>query len=294
MEIAKVFFIINPFAGQQIPVLESISDIFDGSKIEYQVYELKEGESAETIARAQIGSYDLIAIYGGDGSVTATGSALIGTSTPLAIIPGGTANVLAKEMGIPTEAKEALTLIHNGRYKLKTIDTGRVNGQPFLLRVSLGIMATMITEAVPELKDQLGQMAYGVSAIKTIYEAEPVNYTIDIDGKIIHTQGVSLTITNSGSMGIGDLQLQPGISISDGLLDIILLKDAGILSLVKAAGSSLLQYKTDAISHWAGRKVKVTMQQQQVYLLDDCGYEAKELNIEVIPSSLSVVIPVKD
>jgi len=291
VEINHIFFIINPFSGKDEPVEAIIRQVFKDSEQKITVYVLKEGEDPAEVARGAISEADLIAVYGGDGSVTEVASALINTNMPLAIIAGGTANVLSKELGIPQNTEDALTYIQEGRYHFKTIDTGTVNGRPFLLRVNLGIMAEMITETDPELKDKIGQMAYGVATVKSLANAVPVNYYLNIDGKLIDATGVSLTVTNSGSMGIGDFQLQPGISVSDGLLDVILMKDAGFLSIIKAAGGALFGTETDAVSHWTCKEVTVTLPREQGYLCDDCEVKDTELNIKVVPASLTVVVP---
>lgn len=198
---------------------------------------------------------------------------------------------MAKELSIPQDAEVALRLIRDGDYQLKRIDTGVVNDRPFLLRVNLGIMASMITETDPELKDKLGQFAYGLATIKTIREAEPVTYQLMLDGEHITATGVSLTITNSGSLGIGDLQLQPGISVSDGLLDVVLLKDAGLTSVIKAAGGSLLGRETEAVCHWKAKTVTVTLPERQTYLCDDCEDQATQLSLHIVPASLTVIVP---
>lgn len=291
MEINHIFFIINPAAGKNEPVEVSIREIFQNGNQKITLRVLKKDENPADIARAALTGADLIAVYGGDGTVTEVASALINTNMPLAIIPGGTANVLSKELGIPQDTEDALTYLHEGNYQLKTIDTGTVNGRPFLLRVNLGIMAEMITGTDPELKDKLGQVAYGIATVKSLANAEPVSYQLDIDGEMITAAGVSLTITNSGSMGIGDFQLQPGISVSDGLLDVILMKDAGILSIMKAAGGALFGTETDAVSHWTCKEVTVTLPGRQAYLCDDCEEKAAALTIKIVPASLTVVVP---
>ena len=294
MELNRIYLIINPGAGQSEPVLDIVSSVFRDSAIQLDIHVLEKGEKASEIATLAKNNADLIAVYGGDGSVTETATGLIGGGVPMAIIPGGTANVLAKELGIPQDTETALKLIRDGLFEVKTIDTGLVNGNPFLLRINLGIMADMITSADNDLKDKIGQLAYGVSTIKSIYEAEPVKYQLQIDGEEIEALGVSLTVTNSGSIGIADLQLLPDISINDGLLDVILLKDANILSLVKAAGGSLLGKQTEAISHWKCREIKITMAEKQLYICDDCEESASELVISVVPASLSFIIPIQE
>ena len=291
MKTGKLFILINPAAGENEPILETINEVFQDSGLELNVHILAENEDPAALVSEAAQNTDVVAIYGGDGSVTAASGALIGTDTPLAIIPGGTANVMAKELSIPQDAEVALRLIRDGDYQLKRIDTGVVNDRPFLLRVNLGIMASMITETDPELKDKLGQFAYGLATIKTIREAEPVTYQLMLDGEHITATGVSLTITNSGSLGIGDLQLQPGISVSDGLLDVVLLKDAGLTSVIKAAGGSLLGRETEAVCHWKAKTVTVTLPERQTYLCDDCEDQATQLSLHIVPASLTVIVP---
>lgn len=288
---SRIYFIINPSAGQQEPIFEIFGRVFNDTEHQITVHVLEQGQHAANIIRQIIDTTDLVAVYGGDGTVTEVASELIGTNIPLAIIPGGTANVLSKELGIPQDAESAMALIRDGNFELKKTDTGLVNNRPFLLRINLGIMAEMITEADSDLKDQIGQMAYGVSTIKSITQAQTVNYQLNIDGKEIEAPGVSLTVTNSGSMGIGGLQLQPGILINDGLLDVVLLKDAGVLSLIKAAGGSLFNLETDTISHWTCREITITMPEAQLYLCDDCEDKTSKLTITIVPASLYVAVP---
>jgi diacylglycerol kinase (ATP) len=294
VEINHIFFIVNPFAGKDEPVVQTIHEIFNGSDQKITIHEMKDGEDPAEIARRALSTASMIAIYGGDGSATGVASALINTNMPLAIIPGGTANVLSKELCIPQDTEDALTFIRDGKYRLKVIDTGTVNDRPFLLRINLGIMSDMITETDPGLKDKIGQMAYGVTTVKTLANAEPVSYQLNIDGEVTEAKGVSLSVTNSGHMGIGDFQLQPGISVSDGLLDVILMKDAGILSIIKAAGGALFGTETDAVSHWTCKQVTVTLPNEQTYLCDDCEVKAKELTIKIVPASLTMVVPLSD
>jgi len=288
---SRISFIINPAAGQKAPVDRYIYELFSGSGLQWHVHTLQPNESAADVIRRQGANFDLFAIYGGDGSVTEAATALIGGGVPLAIVPGGTANVLAKEFGIPQDTEAALKLIRDGQYQLKKIDTGKVNGRPFLLRINLGIMAEMITDTDPELKEEIGQLAYGVATVKTIREAELVDYTLEIDGEKVNVPGVSLTVTNSGNVGIGSLQLYPGIRMNDGLLDVLVLKDAGFPSLLKAVGASLFEQETDVFFHRACRKVRIRMPEEQTYLCDDCQDKAKTLTIEVVPSSLHLIVP---
>jgi len=294
MEISSLLLIINPISGKEEPILEIASRVFADSSIKLDIHALEEGEDVGKLTQDGALTHQMVAIYGGDGSITEGASGLIGKTTPLAIIPGGTANVLSKELNIPQDTEEALKLIKNGIYNLRRIDTATVNNKPFLLRVNFGLMADMITDADPELKGKIGQLAYGFSAYKSWQNAEVVNYHLVIDGTETPVQAIALTVTNSGSMGIGGLQLAQGILIDDGLLDVVLLKEAGLMSVAGAAGSSLIGKESEAISHWRCKEISIKLDSAQTYICDDCEATAKEMFIRVIAASLTVVVPKED
>jgi len=102
-----------------------------------------------------------------------------------------------------------------------------------------------------------------------------------------------MTVTNSVNIGIGDFSMLPGISITDGLLDVILLEDSDLASLLKLAGSTLLQNETSTLKHWRCRKVVINLDNRQSFIRDDEQQSAKKLKIEVVPRSLKIVFPIK-
>ncbi|MDP9048675.1 MAG: YegS/Rv2252/BmrU family lipid kinase [Bacteroidota bacterium] len=291
MKLKHIHFIINPASGKEEPVLFFINEALKETTIDWDVTVTRKNRGAGKIAKGLIGKTDLVVVYGGDGCVTAVAAALHGTKTPMAILPGGTANVMAKELAIPLETKAALELIQAGKYRIKAFDMGLMNGAPFLLRLNFGIMADMILETDRQMKNQIGQLAYGITAVKTVAEAEPVSYQLQIDGIKTNVTGVSLTITNSGHIGIGDFALQPGISMTDGLLDIILLKDNNLISLLKVAGSTLLQNETNAYQHWQCKQVTVKLAKKQAFICDDFKMESKKVTIKVVPASIHILVP---
>jgi diacylglycerol kinase (ATP) len=293
MSFNHIHFIINPASGKQEPILSYINEVLADTDIDWDITVTKKDRTAADIARKLAGQTDLVAVYGGDGGVTEVASALFETGIPMAIIPGGTANVMAKELNIPVDTKAALQLLTTDQYQIKAIDMGLMNDHPFLLRINLGIMADMVLQADRKLKDNIGQLAYGVTAIKTIAEAEPADYNLQIDGENVNETGVSLTITNSGNMGVGDFALQPGISVTDGLLDVILLKDASILSLLKVAGSTFLQNETEAVMHRQCKQVTIKLDREQKIICDDFEYLTKEIIIKVVPASVNILVPAK-
>jgi diacylglycerol kinase (ATP) len=291
MQFKNIHFIINPASGKEEPILTYMHNALHNSKINWAVSVTTKEDDTFNTAKSLVDKTDLVVVYGGDGSITQVARALQGTQTPMAIIPGGTANVMSKELGIPQDSEEALGLIVSGKAKIITMDIGEANGTPFLLRINLGIMADMILEADTALKSTLGQVAYGITAIKTTATAKPVTYTMRIDDETLEEEGVSLTVTNAGNIGIGDLSFLPGISIRDGLLDVILLKDADLLSLLKVAGSTLFQTGSEVLRHWRCKHINIKVSKPMKYICDDCEVQADEIDIKVIPKALNVLVP---
>ena len=285
----KIDFIINPAAETKDPVLSSINKIISESDIEWQVHITKTEGEAFTIAKSLTGKTNLLAVYGGDGTVMEVARALYNTDTPMAILPGGTANVVAKELDLPMDIEEALRLITAPDNVIREIDMGLVNGSPFLIRVNLGILADMVTEASPEMKETWGQLAYGITAFKTMQQ-EGKTFRLIIDGKEFIQEAVALTVTNVGNIGKKGYAFLPGISVTDGLLDVIALDKADFTSLLKITGSMLFQTDSNVLKHWKAKEIIIHMDQDDTFLCDDTARTAGKLHIKVAPRSLKILV----
>jgi len=293
MKFKNVHVIINPAAGKDEPILSWLNKALCDADINLQVHVADKKNEVFSIASGLANKNHLVAIYGGDGSISDTARALYGKRATMAIIPGGTANVMSKELGIPQETEEAIALLTNKSSRVIPIDMGLVNDTPFLLRVNLGIMAEMVSEADPKMKNTFGQLAYGLSAIGSINNCSPVPYRMMIDGKEINETGVSLTVTNAGNIGIGDFSMLPDIKISDGLLDVILLDQADLLSLLRVAGSTLFQTGSDVLKRWKCKEISISAEKSLKYICDDVEKEAASLAIKVMPGALKIMVPGK-
>lgn len=291
MTLNKIHIIINPAAGNDEPILSYLNTAFQGSGIEWNVSVTKQDGDATQFAEEWLGKVDIIAVYGGDGSISEVAKVLQGTDTPLAILPGGTANVMSKELGIPQETMEAIELLKNPENKIIKMDVASVNSELFFIRVNFGMMAEMVLDASRELKDKVGQLAYGITAVKTILKSETIQYGLTIDGNEVAREGIALTVTNCGSIGIRDYSFLPNISITDGYLDVILLKKADLMSVLRVAGSTLLQTDSEILEHWRCKELRIDFQETQKFILDDCEREAAFLSIQVIPNALKVLVP---
>lgn len=291
MSFKQIHFIINPAAGNDEPILSYINTAFQNSLVKWEISVTKKEDDATQLAAGLVGKTDIIAVYGGDGSVAEVARALVGTRTPLAIIPGGTANVLSKELNIPQDSQRAIDLLASGNYKLAKIDAATANDELFFIRVNLGMMADMVLEASRELKDKVGQLAYGITAIKTLLQSNRIPFNLLVDGEEVQHEGVALTVTNCGSIGIGNYTFLPDIQLADGLLDIIVMHKADLVSVLRLAGSTLMHTDSEILEHRQCREVEIRFEQEHIYILDDCERTAKTIRIKILPDALNVLVP---
>ena len=144
-------------------------------------YEVPKSRKAPAKARKALAAgSDLVIVWGGDGTVQRCVDTLAGTGSALAIIPVGTANLLASSLGMPTEIDEAVRIaLHGGRSRL---DTGTVNGEHFSVMAGAGFDARMVGEADRAMKDRLGRIAYVWTGARNLGR-RPVKVRVKVDGK---------------------------------------------------------------------------------------------------------------
>src|SRR5687768_7058761 len=129
----RIRVIINPAAGKNEPILNTLNDVFHGHELDWEVrITHKFGDATRLAQEAVADGVDLVAGYGGDGTQMEVANGLIGSDIPMAILPGGTGNAMAFELGIPRNLREAAALICQSR-KHRKIDLGRIGDRQFML-----------------------------------------------------------------------------------------------------------------------------------------------------------------
>ncbi len=226
--------IINPAAGVGRPILQALNAGLKDTGIEWDVSITHKAGDAERLAKEAVeDGADIVGVHGGDGSVMEVASALRGTSTPMAIFPGGTANVMSVELGIPsTDIEASIDFIAKGNYTTRLIDMGRVNDRLFLLRIGIGLEADMMKSADQEIKNRFGMLAYAFSALNEMRNLTPTLYRVRVDGELHEIEGISCMIANSGNVAIGGLTLSKKIDISDGALDVVIFRRADLAAMI--------------------------------------------------------------
>ncbi len=178
----------------------------------------REGEPLATTIRRHRDRIDLVVIAGGDGSLNAAAPALIDSNLPLGILPGGTANDLARTLGLPLDMIGAARVIAAGRTKV--IDVGEVNGKPFFNVASLGMSANLADRLSRETKRRWGRLAYALTATEVLIEARRFGAVIrSDDGEEIAVRSLQIAVGNGRHYG-GGMIVEETAEIDDGRLDL--------------------------------------------------------------------------
>jgi diacylglycerol kinase (ATP) len=296
----KMQVIINPAAGVGRPILQALNSGLKDSGIEWDVSITHKAGDAKRLAKKAVeDGADVVGVHGGDGSVMEIASALRGTSTPMAIFPGGTANVMSVELGIPsTDIETSIDFVANGNYTTRRIDMGRVNDRLFLLRIGIGLEADMMKSADQEIKNRFGMLAYAFSAVNEMRNLTPTLYRVRVDGELHEVEGISCMIANSGNVAIGGLTLSKKIDISDGALDVVIFRRADFAAMItlSAAVVSPNAEATDSpqLEHYQGREIVVEADPPQTISIDGEVIEPTPLTASILPGAVNVIVPVSE
>ena len=181
-------------------------------------------ETSASALVADVRQFDRVIVSGGDGTVTQVINGMVGSDVPLAIVPGGTGNVLAQSVGVSPDLRLACEEALKPCDYLP-VDLGLLNDKDyFALRLSLGYEALVTLDTTRELKTRYGKLAYLWQAAWHALHLSPVRYRIDVDGTLIRSRAESIWVANTSTLGILGLELDPAISLCDRQLDLCLFR----------------------------------------------------------------------
>jgi diacylglycerol kinase (ATP) len=288
----RVHVIINPAAGHDEPILNVLNDVFHPAGVEWDVsLTHRFGDATRLTKQAVVNGVDLVAGYGGDGTQMEVANGLLGSGVPQAILPGGTGNAMAHDLGVPIDLKEAAELIVSSD-KRRLVDLGRIGDKVFMLRLYAGVSAK--DAASREEKNKVGQLAYIQAGFKFLTHMDTTHYHAVVDGEDIEGDALICYILNAGSIGgVLGVSLPPvgDVSISDGYLDLYMVTK-GVQPL-KAISHHLFHTGESqaGIYHWRGKQITLEADSPQDVWVDGEIDGQTPFTTTVIPQALEVVIP---
>ena len=297
----KAKFIINPSSGRQ-NFLKNIEGMI-GKLIMDQIvnhvdvfYTEKQDDAKNEAMSMKKGEYDFVVAIGGDGTLNevVNGVALGKNETPIAVISAGTVNDFANYLSLPQGIDEFCDLIRD--FNIKEVDLGRIDGTYFMNVLAGGLLSDVGYKVPKELKAIFGKMAYYVECAKDIpknlFHSIPISVKTEEFSK--ECECLLFIVANSQSVG-GFRNAAPLASVSDGLLDVLILKKVEVAQL-----SNLLLkiVQGDHINHpnveyFQTKKIHIDILDDSKVVVDYDGECFGELpvTIEVAPKAVKILVP---
>jgi len=234
---------------------------------------------------------DLIFIWGGDGSVQRCIDAAVGSAAILAILPAGTANLLAHNLAIPIDLEQAVVVGMRGLDR--HLDVGRMNGEHFAVMAGIGLDALMIRDADASLKDRFGKAAYiwtGARHVRT----PPTKTIVKVDGRAWFKGKAScVLVANVGSIA-GGITAFDHATPDDGLLDFAVVTADGAWQWARALTRATVgsAERSPLVQMGQGKKVTIESAKKLPYELDGGARPStKSLKIKVVPRAVTIRVP---
>jgi YegS/Rv2252/BmrU family lipid kinase len=246
------------------------------------------GQTAKAVAEG----VDLVVAQGGDGTVMACVTGLAGTEVPLAVLPGGTGNLLATNFDIPSDLEGAVEVALDG--ERVRLDVAALDDDRFVVMGGIGFDAAMLRDADPKLKEHLGAVAYVLSGFRNL-RRRATRFRLRLDDRPpLERTGQGVLIGNLGRLQ-GGLPVMPDARPDDGLLDVAVLRTRTVGDWLALAARVLLRRrrKDPQLELFTARRVEIDCDRPQPVERDGDPLDTPRdhLVIEIVPGALTLCVP---
>jgi len=260
--------------------------------VEPRWYEVPKSKKApKRVRRAIDDGADLLFVWGGDGMVQRCAHAAVGSGATLAIIPAGTANLFATNLGIPKDLEAAVAIgLAGARRKL---DLGTINGEHFAVMAGAGLDAAMIRDADAGLKDRIGRAAYVFTGAKNLRRSA-VRARIKVDGDDFFDGDVSCVLAGNVGALFGGITVFPDARADDGSLEVAVVTATNLFEWSRVLMRTVRSSPADSplVRVVPARSVRVRFDRPVPYELDGGDRPPTDrLKIDVEPLAVSVCVP---
>jgi diacylglycerol kinase (ATP) len=295
----KAVLIVNPktgrYSARRKHSARTLSEYLTSRRVEVETVFTKGPGDATDIAKeaAKAGAREVI-VYGGDGTINEALQALVGTATRLAILPGGTANVLARELSLPLRTERAADVIANGNARRihvgLVIDEARAIRRYFLLMAGIGLDAAVVRQVNPQLKRYLGKGAFWLTGLSQLANWHPVPFSIEVNGQTYRATFAS--VGNARSYG-GDLAITPGASLDQPEFEICIVQTTSRIQYLRllsyAMRSRGLQPDKKGVCFVRSNRARASG--NVAVQVDGEVIGTLPMRFEIAPDSIEVVVP---
>lgn len=292
MQFEKLHVIVNPAAGQDEPVLNALNDAFRDAPLEWDIsLTQKFGDGAKLAKQAIDDGADLIAVYGGDGTIGDVVNGMHPTDVPLAVLSGGTGNGVADAMGIPDDLLESTRYITNGDNMIRKIDLGQVNDRLFILRVDAGRIVEVVEDLERKDKDEWGIFTYYYAMGKSFVDGQNYRFTLTTDGDAQEREGAVFVLLNMSRRNNPNVDVETNNQPDDGVFNMFLF-ESGFNTVLQGATAFAKIKKTEEIfEEFTGTHIRLDCAEKLTVLADGEPVGETPVDIEVVPGALSLLVP---
>jgi YegS/Rv2252/BmrU family lipid kinase len=284
-----IHVVINPAAGKNEPILNVLNDVFHEFGVDWDVSVTKKyGDATRQAREAVARGVSLVAGYGGDGTQHEIANALIGSDVVLGVLPGGTGNGFAHELGLPDQLREAARLLCTSS-RTRHVDAVRVGEDYFIQRLYTGTEPEQQTSR--EMKDKYGPLAYFANIYSQRNNSE-ARYQLTIDGHTRELAAMRVYIVNSGQTKSGRSITGSRTAPDDGWLEVFAV-DTHNLESLRAATQRFFDFDTPISDRffWRGQEIQIVAEPEQPVWTDGEYYGRTPVTVTIVPGAVKVVVP---
>jgi YegS/Rv2252/BmrU family lipid kinase len=286
--------IVNPASGggRAGAVLADVRRALDARGLDHHVDLTRSLEHARELAEAAQRAGETAVALGGDGLIAAVAGALRDTDGVLGVLPGGRGNDFARVLGIPLDPVAACAVLSQG--SVRALDLGQIGGTTFIGIASCGFdsEANRIANQTRLIR---GNLVYTYGGIRALMSWRPARFQLRIDGQPTALTGYTVAIANSAAYG-GGMFLAPGASLTDGLLDVVLIADQPRLQFLRHLPKVFKgeHVTLPAVSIVRAREVEVDADRKFTVYADGDPIAQLPVKVTVAAAAVRVMVPAHD
>ncbi len=286
---SNILFVVNPISGDtnKEEIVQKVKSQIAQRNLELRTYHTTGDHDLEKITEL-LNSFKAhrVLVAGGDGTIKLLAETLRDQDTPLGILPTGSANGLAYNLGISEEIDKAIDTALGNR--LREIDVICVNNDLCLHMSDLGLNAELVKNY--ESGQLRGKIGYALQSIPTLIQSDmPFSFEITTDEGTIHREGILLALANAEHYGTG-ARVNPEGKMDDGKFEVLVFKKFNVIDIAQTLRQEA-ELDSDFMEFIATTQVKVRCKQTVPFQVDGEYYgEIDELKAHILPSHLQVAV----
>jgi YegS/Rv2252/BmrU family lipid kinase len=297
MLMSKAFVVVNSASGHyRDDTVGAAIERAAATLTHLEFREIAEGDRVADIVRDAVASgFDMFVAVGGDGTVSGVVEGLGGAPAPVAIVPAGTGNLVARELGIPLDPVKAAGLVA-GPHTTRTIDAMRVGESVYVLNIGVGISSATVRDTKNESKRRFGRAAYVGTGLREMLGFRPCYFTVTVDGRDTVLRATEVTVANCDFIGDIPWPWAPEILPDDGRLDVCLVLVPTVAESIRS-GLRVMRHRRKPVPNvrWlrARRSVRIEPNRRLPVQGDGDLIGETPVEVTVLPGAVNVIVPAR-